>query len=254
MGNSTRKDPVRKLGYMRLLLLDLETSGLDLSKDQILEVGSSIVDYKEGVFNPCSLWSMFIDPNKSRLGQKFSLSPEITKLNGITQRILEEFGEPAENVLSRLRDDINRADFIVAHNGLKFDKPMLESNCRRLNFGLPEKPWIDTCLDVPYPDSMSTRNLKFLLAEHGVINPYPHRALTDALSLIRLLERYPMEEIIESAKSPMVRMEAILTYDTRELARKANFHWEPNTKNWVRYVRQYTLKKLKLPFEVVCRY
>lgn len=63
------------------------------------------------------------------------------------------------------------------------------------------RPWIDTTEDVPYPLEVKTRKLTHLAAEHGFVNPFPHRAVTDVLTTLRILSFYSTEEVERYAKA-----------------------------------------------------
>jgi len=146
---------------MRLLFLDLETTGLDFDDDYITEIGYVIKDTE-------------ISKPLLTVGEMLKVPGEvpqiITEITGITKEILNEFGEDPKEILEMFLSAVERykIDYIVAHNGNGFDKPMLEGNLNRLDLRMPDIEWLDTRLDIVYPEHFKVRNLTYLCAEHGV--------------------------------------------------------------------------------------
>ena len=92
-----------------------------------------------------------------------------------------------------------------------------------------KRPWIDTCTDVPYPPSVGSRTLRYLAADHLFINPFPHRAIFDVMTMLTVLSHYNVEEIAVLAKSPVIHVQAKVGYDEREKAKARGYMWEGQT-------------------------
>jgi DNA polymerase-3 subunit epsilon len=168
--------------------IDLETTGLDTNTNKIIEVGLVLWDTDRKM--PLNMYNelVFI---------RHDLPEEITKITGITDRDLKLYGtELNERIYEELYFYFNEADYIVAHNGNLFDKPMLINNLACYDLVLPDKPWIDTSCDIAFPDSMKTRNLKHLACEHNFINPFAHRALFDVLTMLNMVCKYDFINIM----------------------------------------------------------
>ena len=215
---------------MLILGLDLETSGLDEKECDILEFGAVLWHVKEK--RPVRLFSQFNRDFKSEV------PPEIEKLIGLNASEVKRFGKPLRECLEDLNTLINSVEFVVAHNGKNFDKPFLENTYNSIGMKMPEKIWIDTMIDLPYPDGMNTRKLSYLACEHGFINPFPHRALTDVLTTLKILSQYDFEVIKEVAKSPLVQVIAQVSYDERHKPRQAGFRWDAERKYWFLDIRK----------------
>ena len=100
-------------------------------------------------------------------------------------------------------------------------------------------------IDIPYPSVIRTRSLTALCAEHGFLNPFPHRALFDVAAMFKLLSNYDINRIVEIAKTPIIWIRARVSYDARQKAKDEKFMWDPNNKFWVRQVRGFNLKDIK---------
>src|SRR5690349_19859099 len=114
--------------------------------------------------------------------------PQLVELTGITDEMLKKRGVYPGKALDQLTRLMNEADYVVAHNGANFDKPIYRMECQRHSITASGKPWIDSRTDVPYPSKIKARKLTHLAAEHGFANPFQHRALFDCLTMLKILE------------------------------------------------------------------
>jgi DNA polymerase-3 subunit epsilon len=190
------------------------------------------------------------------------ISSEASQVNGITQEMVTEFGIPAGEMIATLSRicGMHKVDYIVAHNGENFDRPMVLAEIKRGGFTgtyLEALPWIDTRTDIPFPVEPASRRLIHLAADHGFVNPFPHRALSDVHTMLRLLAMYDIHEVLAYQKIPFVTLQAVVSYDDRQLAKDARFSWEnigdkKYPKMWVKRVKQnlLELEKSKCKFEI----
>jgi DNA polymerase III subunit epsilon len=224
---------------MLLLGLDFETTGLDFTADRIIEIGAVLWNTETGV--PHRLMSVLVQH-----ADQPPLTDEIVALTGITQEMIEEEGVPILTVWRGLLQLMKRVDAVVAHNGTGFDKPMFDAQNERLGSSvaallLPDVLWVDTCMDVPYPEKITTRKLVHLAAEHGFLNPFAHRAVFDVLTMMTVLQRYDIAAVMESARQPTVRIRAMVTYDDREKAKARGYRWDGASKTWTKSVKAHKL-------------
>lgn len=237
---------------MRLLGYDCETTGLSTAEDRITEIGVAVWDTELSA--PLAVHSRFIWDEHLEA----KLTPEVQKmmqeLCGITPDMLLEFGAPAPQVLSWLRQLPARhsIDYIVAHSGENFDRPLLAAEMKR--HLSPEEcasfatwPWIDTRADIPFPSAPDSLKLKHLALDHGFINPFPHRAIFDVLTMLRVLSHYPIDEVIAYSQIPWVTVQALVSYDDRQLAKDQRYFWEnlgdqKYPKCWVKRVKENQLE------------
>lgn len=215
---------------MLVLGLDLETSGLDKDVNEILEVGAVLWNVAEK--RPVKILSFF---NKDVQGEV----PEmIEKLIGVKVGEVKRWGRPLKEGFDELDEMVEAATYIVAHNGNGFDRPFIETAYNKIGMTFPEKTWIDTLTDLPYPDGMGTRKLAYLACEHGFINPFPHRAITDVLTTLKIMAKYDFNIVEEVAKSPIIKVIAQVGYEEREKPRRAGFRWDSQKRFWYLDIRK----------------
>lgn len=232
---------------MLLLGLDLETGGefsAPAEQNFITELAMVLWDTE---FNqPVDIYSVLID-------QERPVSADSQQYTGISDALLQRHGVKADiRLINPIKALIAKADFIVAHNGRDFDRPLLEAFFRQQSHSLPKKEWIDTLTDVDYPKNCASRNLTYLAGFHGILNSFPHRAVTDVLTMLTILARYDIEQVIGNSRSPRLVVKAEVSYDDREKAKAKRFSWESAgkegvryPKSWVRIIRESDLAKLK---------
>lgn len=221
---------------MRFIVLDLETTGLDLENDKVTELGYAL--YEAGKPAPLYMASHFIK-------QEAPLTDEIIQITGITDDMLQEFGREPQVVFEEFLDLVHKAriEFFAGHNALGFDGPFLGNELKRHNLKLPELPWLDTKIDLPLSYSPKSTSLSYMAADHGFLNPFAHRALFDSLTCGVLISRYQVDKIVPIINSPVVEIRAVVSYDNRQKASKRGFYWDRDRKFWVKKVRECSLEK-----------
>lgn len=115
-----------KINKLNLLFIDLESTGLDTSRDRIVEIG---LVYKGKSRN------IRINPN-------YPISPDASKVHGIYQCHIEDcpqFKDIAPNLFKLIME----ADYIVGYNCINFDMKMLYVEFLRAGIELPELKVID---------------------------------------------------------------------------------------------------------------
>lgn len=210
---------------MRLLLLDFEGTGLDTATARIVEYGAVLYDWETKTV--LRLASEFVDPVES-------IPPEITGITGITDDTVQEFGLSEAMAVSKVRDLMEQADYVVAHFGTLYDKPLFEAACARCMCLSPEKVWVDTSIDCPYPENIKTRNLLHLAAEHGFLPGHSHRAVFDVMTMLRILSQYDLDTVIARAKEPTLYVQAVVSFDEKEKAKERGYKWCAPRKIWWR--------------------
>ncbi len=215
-----------------VLILDTETTGLDPSTGQCIEV--AIVRYSiqaHAVLDSVS-WLLHAESNPAE------------HINHIPASILLDADSPAV-VWPEVSGIAMSCDAVLAHNA-DFDRQWVESK------ELLAHPWIDTCHAVDWPmQSKPGSSLITLALDHGLAVVDPHRALSDCLLLARLLSRvaelgHDVSAILERGLRPTATFQALVTYDQRQAAKDAGFHWEAPKKQWLRKIEDAKL----LPFRV----
>lgn len=184
-----------------------------------------------------------------------------SEITGITRHMVDTAGYSWSKVEGRMLDRLNFADYLMAHN-IAFDRTILKRVINWKNY-YGEKPfndehWIDTMTDVPYPPHIRTRSLPYLAAEHGFVNPFPHRALFDVATMIKIAGLYDFDEILKYANSPNLWIRATVSFDDKQLAKDRHFRWDPTNKLWVKQVKEMNLdyeeEKADFPIDLLPGY
>lgn len=205
--------------------IDFETTSVDVETCSPTEVG-------------IALW----DPKRNKLLETISqliyvADEEITNsaITGIDGDMVVRYGWKIPDIRSMLLSRIGDADYLMAHNA-SFDRTIL-------NRIVPiNKPWIDTMTDIPYPEHIKTRSLPYLAVEHGFMNPFAHRALFDVMAMIEITASYDFEIVLKYANSPTMWIQAVVSYDDRQLAKDLYFRWDPINKFWVKQIKEFNLE------------
>lgn len=214
---------------MKIVGIDFETTGLDPATDQVTEIGAVLFDWEGKI--PLQILSCFVLTPKP-------LPEEIIRLTGITDEMLADFGRTEADAFSDLDWLIDRSDYAMAHNGAEFDLKFYKQTCARLGRSPQDKLWLDSKTDIRYPESIITRSLGYLAAEHNFLNPFRHRAVFDVLTMLNVASNYDLQSIVARAMEPTVYARAIVTFDQKDKAKDRGYYWYPKGKIWWRSFKQ----------------
>lgn len=238
-----------------VLGLDFESTGLDANKDRITEIGACFynLEAKTPLHMTSSLLYMSDYPD---------VHPEAGAKTGITTELLKAYGQDPAPIFKHLTDICATfgVEYLVGHNAKSFDSKFLKAAIDRGECPefLGNIPWLDTRFDLPYPPGYDTRKLDYLAYEHGFMNPFPHRALFDVMTMLKVASFYECDEIVKFASEPSVVISAQVSYENKDLAKDSKFSWERigddvYKKQWVKQVKASKLPEemTKYPFRVV---
>ena len=115
-----------------LVIFDLETTGLDISKDRIVEIGMLKV-------SPSGEKSEYV----KRLNPLIQISEESTSIHGITDDMVKD-APTFKDESDRIAEFIGDAD-LVGYNSNKFDIPLLAEEFLRIQhpFKIAERKFVD---------------------------------------------------------------------------------------------------------------
>jgi DNA polymerase-3 subunit epsilon len=225
----------------RGLVLDLETTGLEYQKNEIIEIGMRAFrfDKQTGeVLRVDGSYSALQDPGEP-------LSDEVSALTGITDEDLA--GQAID--LARVREMILEANLVIAHNA-GFDRPFLDRFMSR-DEGADGRGW--TQERIFWADSYSqvdwrgkgfpVSKLEVLALYHGFFVD-AHRALADCDALLHLLsmedanEGAPyLRELLQNARRAVAEVIAWETpFETKDLLKRRGYSWDAANKAWGRTV------------------
>ncbi|MGG4386434.1 3'-5' exonuclease, partial [Priestia megaterium] len=132
------------------VVLDLETTGLDYTKEQITEIGAIKIDEN---YNEIDRFHTMVSLEEGR-----ELSEFITKLTGITEKDLE--GYPPENICLMELDEFIGDSIVVAQNA-PFDLSFISRG------GIEPEKFICTRALVRYVEPELSASLKDVTKRNG---------------------------------------------------------------------------------------
>lgn len=210
-------------------VVDVETTGLDVEADDIIELAVRRFRYDaDGVIVEIGRsWCWREDPG-------VPLSEDVVRITGITDQDLV-----GRRIDTRVATEIiGSADLVIAHNAA-FDRPMME---RRLT-SLPAMQWACSCVEIDWVAAgFEGRSLGWLCAQAGWFYD-AHRAEGDVDALIQLLRhertdgRPLLWELDGSSSSDSWLVEAVgSAYSTKDALRLRGYRWNPRSQVWWREV------------------
>ena len=216
----------------KICFLDTETTGVDRSNDEIIELALKVVIIEGSTGKIVSVdteYTSFNDPH-------IPLSDEIIKLTGITDDMVN--GHSID--WSEADRIIENGDLIVAHNA-SFDRAFMD----RKSAASRQSIWACTVQDIDWLQRDFTSSKQDLLCFwHGFYFD-AHRAMNDVDALIHLVthhhytENRPVCELIGNSQKPSYVIKATnFAYDeTKKDQVKANgYRWNNVQKIWSKRV------------------
>ncbi|WP_231867267.1 3'-5' exonuclease [Acetobacter malorum] len=205
------------------IFLDLETTGLDPIRDEIIEFGMVPFVYTlDGrILGTLPAFSRLREPSQP-------IPPEITALTGITQEMVTGNAIFPEEI-ARF---VAQAALIVAHNA-RFDRPFAE----RFWEGFSTRPWACSMEDVPWQaEGFDGRSLGYLVMQAGwFFNG--HRAADDCLAGVTLLstclpktQTPALSALLQEARQPRWQIWAEnAPFDLKDKLKARGYRWNDGT-------------------------
>lgn len=201
------------------LFLDVETTGLDLARSEVIEL--AILPFKfarDGrifqVGEPLSQLNQPSDP----------IPAEITALTGLTDD--QVAGQRLD--VGAIEAMADPAALVIAHNAA-FDRPFAE----RISSLFKAKAWACSMCGVPWRDEgIDSRRLSDLLAAFGLFFD-GHRAAEDCLAAVELLNmklpksgKTVMAALLERARTASYRISADgAPFEAKDKLKSRGYHW-----------------------------
>tara|TARA_B100001093_G_C26828153_1_gene1014956 strand:+ start:1768 stop:2397 length:630 start_codon:yes stop_codon:yes gene_type:complete len=153
----------------KLIWFDLETTGLNPFKDEVIEVAA---------LNNEGLTYESLSKPKRRI------TPFITKITNITNEMVEN-SPNEETVIRKFVEFIKnnnvdkKAIYLIGHNIHSFDLPFIKAKCAKYKIKFPKIYALDTLRMSQYILNERYNKLETLCELFGVDNQNAHRALSD---------------------------------------------------------------------------
>ena len=166
------------------ILLDIETTGLDIKNDEIIEIALRKWIYHKRehyLIRPLEEYSALNEPVNNEV------SDVITELTGITKE--DVLGKKIDwEIVSKM---MNESDFIMAHNA-GFDRPMLETVSQVSELSA-SKIWTCSYKQVDWAKLGLLSSKQELISIFHGFHYSGHRALTDIDALANILLQGPSQ-------------------------------------------------------------
>ncbi|MGX7048423.1 type I-E CRISPR-associated endoribonuclease Cas2e [Pseudolactococcus piscium] len=149
------------------VVFDIETTGLDLKMDKIIEIGAVKVNGDK-----VSEFQILIKIDKT-------LPASIINLTGITDRLLLENGQEAKTAIEEFMNFVKDSS-LVGYN-VDFDRNFIQNMAKEVGISPFENKFIDLMRFVK-KEKMFLVNYKLqtVLKAYGILDLVPHRALEDS--------------------------------------------------------------------------
>ena len=210
----------------RVCVVDVETTGTDPLRDQIIDIGYVIllVDAEGDIIHIVSVREALCDPG-------MGIPARISRLTGLTNS--DVLGKAID--LNLVQRDFQQVDVFVAHNA-RFDAGFI----RQLLPSTKDAAWVCSMSDFDWlmDAGLDGRALGHLLFQVGFYNA-GHRALADVISLVHLLA-YPLQTgqpmlgaLLTNAAKQTFRVEATRApFDSRSVLKDRGYRWDASNKVW----------------------
>ena len=213
-----------------IVICDVETTGLDIARDSIIELAIMLVtvDAQGNIVGVMPPRSWLEDPGAP-------LNPRITAITGLTDADVAGQQIDERQALAMLA----RASLVIAHNA-KFDAAFIE---RRLP-AAAGKAWACSCSEIDWQMlGFDSRVQGYLLMQSGWFNT-AHRAAADVWSLFWLLQQQHglqtfLQRLLSTSDQPTMRIDALYApYRLKDDLKQRGYHWDADVKAWWTEVAQ----------------
>lgn len=212
---------------VRVLVLDTETTGLDQTRDKIIELALLQVDVDSTTGLPVGevqVYDGLEDPG-------MPISKEIEAITGISSEMVR--GQQLDE--ARVAALLAGADMVIAHNA-GFDRPFCEARIPQF----AQLPWGCSFADIDWKkEGHGSAKLEYLAMEMGWFYD-AHRAEADCHALLAVLgETLPVSS--QSGLAKIIRASGVASYrlqatgapfESKDLLKARAYRWNPEQKVW----------------------
>jgi DNA polymerase-3 subunit epsilon len=215
-------------GRTRILILDTETTGLDQSKEKIIELAMLRLDVDSATgrpLGPVLVFDQLEDPGRA-------IPKEVVALTGITD--VDVQGKRLDE--ARIAAMLEGVDVVIAHNA-GFDRPFCEARMPQFR----ALAWACSFADIDWKaQGRNSSKLEALALELGWFYD-AHRAEMDCHALLAVLiaplpkspERNGLAALLAAAQRPALRLFAThAPFDSKDLLKARGYRWNAEQKVW----------------------
>lgn len=228
-----RLKPRREFGHKRqgeiakVLILDTETTGLDSSKDRLIELALILVDVDKATGLPLQVQEVFDeleDPGRP-------IPAEATRVTGITDAMVA--GKRLNE--ARVAELMAGVDLVIAHNA-RFDRGFMENRLPAFAY----LPWACSVSEIDWQaQGRGSAKLEFLAHELGFFYD-AHRAEMDCHALLAVLAaplpntgETGLARLLAAAQATSYRVQATGSpFSSKDALRARGYRWDAERKVW----------------------
>ena len=210
-----------------MLILDTETTGLDSSKDRLIELALILVDVDKATGLPLQVQEVFDeleDPGRP-------IPAEATRVTGITDAMVA--GKRLNE--ARVAELMAGVDLVIAHNA-RFDRGFMENRLP----AFAKLPWACSVAEIDWQaQGRGSAKLEFLAHELGFFYD-AHRAEMDCHALLAVLAaplpntgETGLARLLAAAQATSYRVQATGSpFSSKDALRARGYRWDAERKVW----------------------
>lgn len=220
---------------MKAVVLDTETTGLQVENDRVIELGMVVFEFDPlhgTIHRVLDVFDELEDPG-------FTIPSEITAINHITNQMVDGKKINDQKVEQLLSD----VQVVIAHNA-SFDRPFVEERWPIFK----EFNWACSIRDIDWKaEGFGSAKLEYLLSTQGIFYE-AHRAETDCWALLELLHRVlPQSQqpallsLLQTLNQAQTKLYATgAPFNSKDLLKARNYRWAPEIKCWHKTIASET--------------
>jgi len=222
----------------KLCILDTETTGLDTSECEIIELGYQIIEFDSNghLYRVTSKQNFLNEPQGE-------ISEEVTRVTGITFEEVKGHHIDWEAVAT----EIQEVSLIVAHNA-GFDRPIVE----RYHEVFKTKVWGCSVNQIDWQTlaGVGSRSQEYLGWKVGQFFYDAHRAIDDVQALTQLLTcpiGTPAQPalaflLLEVRKAKTLLKATGAPFDLKDDLKARQYRWNPDARVWQKMINDESLQ------------
>jgi DNA polymerase III subunit epsilon len=223
------------------IFLDLETTGLDPERDEIIELAMVPFRYS----NDGRIFEVYETFNELREPNSGTIPEEITRITGITDEMVR--GKTINS--QRVSEITAPAALIIAHNA-NFDRKFAEKAFDIFS----TKAWACSMTQIPWKQELfEGMKLEYLAMKSGFFYD-AHRAATDCYAGIELLSKplaqsgnLALQTLLDEARKPTCRVWAEnAPFDFKDILKARGYRWNDGNdgrpKSWYGDIQETLLE------------